>query len=231
MPVPVVHFTKDMTPHERSQSLHNIWDWCQSAEASESKIKILVLKNVIEYAHKYLAVTNRLSFMFVDKVNDLDCQVCNAIFRHVDLPEVLFLQYVINQLSLIQTDLHPMKDGILPIVQQHKNTLMIPITDEIRSLGFSIAIFSLLMRFNVGLIISAVIVLCSEQLANWRITRSMENKIALKETGDKVSPVEDGYDNVFKNISKGYHAVTALFHVVISRGQAEKKEIPKPSLK
>lgn len=236
MPVPVIRFTKQMTPDERLQSLNKMWDWCQSPEADESKAKAAVLQDIVRYASKNLAITSRFSFMSYDQASEADCKLCDTIFHQADLPELLFLQYVINQINLKQTDPHPMKDEILPIVQQHKNTLIVPGSYEIRNIGMATFAFSFFMRFNFGLLLSAIIILFSKQLENMRISRELENKLALKETGGKVPPVGDRYDGAISRISNfsssSYHTVATLFNTVILPAiQTAKKDISKPSLK
>jgi hypothetical protein len=236
MPVPVIRFTKSMTPAERLQSLNKMRDWCQSPEANESKTTTTVLIHIINYAAKHLAVTSRLQFMSVDQANDLDCQVCEGIFYHADLPELLFLQHVINQINKIPDDSHPMKDEILPIVKQNKNTLMIPIIQETRVACGGAVILSLWSRFGWCLIASLLAILCSEQITNLRVAQSLKNRIALKETGGKQARIEDGYDGVVSSISnftkKSYATASTLFNtVVLPAIQAEKKDMPRPSLR
>lgn len=235
MPIPAIRFTKKMTPDERLQSLNKMWDWCQSPETSESKAKVAVLTHIMEYAGEKLAVTSRFPFMSTDQASEEDCQLCDTLFRHADLPELLFLQYVINQLSLIKVDSHPLKEKILPIVQQHKDTLIVPGAYEIRNIGLAAFSFSFFMRFEIGLLLSAMIILFNNQFENMRISRELNRTLVLKEVGGKTPPVEDGYDNAIKRLSdlssKGYSAVYTLFSsIALPAIQAIKKDTPKPSI-
>lgn len=235
MPVPAIRFTKIMTPDERSQSLNKMWDWCLSGETSESKAKVAVLQHIMEYAGEKLVVKSRFLFMPADQASEEDCQLCDTIFRHADLPELLFLQYVINQLSLIQSNPHPLKEKILPIVQQYKDTLTIPGAYEIRNIGFAAFSFSFIMRFQMGLLLSAMMILFSKQFENMRISRELARALVLKQTGGKTPPVEDGYDKAIGRLSdlssKGYSSVYTLFSSVVAPAiQAIKKDTPKPSI-
>ncbi len=235
MPIPAIRFTKKMTPEERLQSLNKMWDWCQSPETSESKAKVAILQHIMEYASKKLAVTSRLSFMSTDQASEEDCQLCDTIFRQADLPELLFLQHVIDQLSLIKLDSHPLKEGILPIVQQHKETLMIPGAYEIRNIGLAAFSFAFIMQFEIGLLLSAMIILFSNQFENMRISRELNCTLVLKEKGGKTPPVEDGYDNAIRRLSdlssKGYSAASTLFSkIALPAIQAIKKDTPRPSI-
>lgn len=236
MPVPVIRFTKSMAPVERLQSLNKMRDWCQSHEGAESKTTATVLLHIINYATKNLAVTSRLSFMSVDQANDLDCQVCDGIFYHADLPELLFLQHVINQINQIKDDAHPLKDEILPIVKQNKNTLMIPVIQETRVACGGVVILALWSQFGWCVIASLLAILCSEQITNLRIAQSLKNRIALKEAGGKTAHIEDGYDGVVGGISnftkKSYGTAITFFNtVVLPAIQSDKKDMPKPLLR
>jgi hypothetical protein len=205
MPVPVIHFTKQMTPDERLKSLNKMKDWCQSSEGELAQAKTIILKSIIAYATANLVATSRFSFKHSDYADELDCQLCDKIFFHADLPEILFLQYVINQINLTTASSHPIRNDIL-----------------------AMGALALVTRFNMGIIVAGIAIICSEKLVNWRIEKSLENMLALKELHGIMPRVEDGYDNVINMTSRfasqgALNAMSFFNKVILPAVMAEKK--------
>lgn len=238
MPVPIIKFTKTMTCDDRQKALNTLRGWFQSAEANEAPVKGMVLQQIMDYATKInaLVVPSRF-FSSGAHVKDSDWVLCDTIFGHADLAELLFLKYIINQINLNkqESELDPVWDKILSIAQKQMDTLIIPVAHKVRNAAIGVACFSLAMRFSAGLLVGAIGILCSEQLVRWRIARSLDNALALKETGGKVSRVEDGYDDAISGASKllhkGYQAAAGLFNKeILASIVGETKETLKPLL-
>ncbi len=239
MPAPVVQFNKTMTFEDRQKSLNTLRAWCQSLEAADAKAKVIVLQQLIEYANKTNNIAaSRGFFSSGGHIKDSDWALFEAVFRHADLSELLFLKHVINQINSIKSDPEPdpIKDDLLPLAQKHMKILVTIAAHHIRSAAIAVGAFSLAMRFSVGLLVSAIGILYSERIEHWRIARSLDNALALKEAGGKVSRVGDGLDDVFAAAStalnKTYQSAATLFKnkELLASVVGETKETLKPLL-
>src|SRR4029079_6109267 len=96
MPLPKITFNKDIKAEDRTLALQKMEDWCKTTEVS--KLKGQILQMVIEYAKKNLLHIGLIDFNY--RYNPNDFEICNAIFQNADLPDVLFMQDVINQFKV-----------------------------------------------------------------------------------------------------------------------------------
>lgn len=213
MPIPQVTFSKDGSAVGRGAALEKIENWSNTSEVSTMKRK--VLKGVLDYAK-----TNLVNIPYVtlnrEQYSSRHYEVCDAIFRHADLPDILFMQHILNEVSKYKILNNELRDVLLPIVLSNKNILMIPRIHKTRKACACLALFGLVTRFRPCILFGGVGIVFSEQLEEWRVSKSLENKLALKETHGVVARVEDGYDDISEvmiKVSKtGYGFISNLFY-------------------
>lgn len=195
MPKPEVILTIGMTSRERAAALQKMKDWYGTPEVS--RIKYAVLSMVIENAKK-------------QSITAQDIGICNDIFLQADLPDVHFMQHVINttkgnndfqDITAKATDLY--------------HTLSVPLVYQTRGAAGVLGLFSIVAQTKIGLLSAGLMLAFGDKLVEWRIDKSLENKLALKKIGGTPPKVEDGFDSVNQGVlsfAKGtYHYTTEFF--------------------
>jgi len=134
MPQPPVVFAMDSPIQARCDALLQLEQALHSGEVSA--VKTQVLRAMLHYARGNLLEESP----FQDQASHF--VVCQAIFSRINLPDLFFLQEVINQLSLIRDETSVLKKTILSMALNYKRPLMLPLIRQMEkaSLAFNIAV-------------------------------------------------------------------------------------------
>jgi len=116
------------------------------------------------------------------------------ILEHMDLPDLHFLQYIINELKKPENEKHSYKSTLLPTVEKYKKTLLIPHVNNLQKAAVGIFLIGLVIRPGVLSVFSAVGFLFSEIVVEWRLSRELKEQLALKFNHGKMAYL-DHYDN------------------------------------
>lgn len=132
------------------------------------------------------------------------------ILDQADLPDLHFLQYIINELKKPENEKHPYKNTLLPTVEKYKKTLLIPHVNNLQKAAIGTFLIGMVLRPGVLCIFSAVGFLFSEMIVEWRLSRELKEQLALKFNHGKMAYL-DHYDNsvgVLSRISdRGLNAI------------------------
>lgn len=251
MPFSKIDFTKEMNRPLQRASLAIILDWCDHNESSRRE-KINVIRQVALFAKNNLINTRLVPSSWLHNQRDeIYYEVCETILKNVDLPDLLFLKHVINQINRLKNNETPLRDKALPDVQKNLDTLkdtVLPIVMELKSrmvkleankvstIGIAFGCyFAIRLQFKAAAAVLASGVLLSETIVDYRIDKALENKLALK-AADYIEPrMEDGYDNAIAKASSAAYATfqtaSTFFNAASTMALPDKKmELKKPAL-
>lgn len=198
MPVPQVVFNENTSPENRILALRKLEEWADSPEVSP--VKAAVLKAIIAFAKKNLIPAGLFDYAkrnlgLKTNTHPEHMSMCHAIFKNADLPDLLFMQYVIDQININPEGNHDdLNNSIKPLALKYKKSLMIRLVHQLRQASMGIVLTGFIVRQNVLMILGAVGFLLSGEIAEWRLAKSLENELALKATDGATAQVGDGFD-------------------------------------
>jgi len=201
-----VRFNPGMSAFEKKVAISSIRDSFAREDGAMENYKVSILAAVANFAeHADLRIHYK---------------VCNSICLNMDLPGVEFVQHVINQINKLKdksSDLHKI---VLPLAEEFKNNLSVPLNSDIRTLSIFFGVYSIYAQSQIGIAFSVTMFAISDYIVDWRINNSLNNKLAIKNVGGESPGVDDNYDGAIKGangwISKGYGATTSLFKSAIN---------------
>ncbi len=128
-------FTKESSAQERSQALLQVE---RELKPGLSAVKSQILRALIQFAKKNL--------VGIDSHADSRLyKICNAIFTHVHLPDLFFLHHAIACLNQLKDDTSGLKKTILPMAQNYKRPLILPLVRQMEKASFSLSVIAFLM--------------------------------------------------------------------------------------
>jgi hypothetical protein len=185
MPLPKVVFTEDSSAKQREQVL------LQMEQALElpgvSAVKTQVLRSVINFARKNLVHARPKDF------SPAVYQACHVIFNRANLPDLLFLHYVISRINAIRNDTSGLRKTVLPMAQNYRRPLILPLVRQMEKATFSFGIAVLFMR-NEGLNLPAIATyFASEGSAEARIHSLLDGRLILEHRKTFNSGMDDDF--------------------------------------
>lgn len=183
----LISFNKDMTPEDRQRTLNSLKKWMDDQQVSH--IKRHVLQQVITYAEQNLIY---LSF-FLDKDR---IRLCKDIFSQADLPDILFVQYVLRSLDGIRNSNSDLRNLTRPIASQYKNALLTHSVEQFQNIGIGAALLAVLTREKSLLIISAILILGSGLIAEARLDRQLDHALNEQLLHGIAPRIGDGWDDL-----------------------------------
>jgi hypothetical protein len=145
---------------------------------------------VLKYARKNLINLGLLNLNFTD-LNRFT--VCNAIFSHAELSDLLFLQYVINQVKAIKEETSELKKAVLPMALNYKRPLMLPLVRQMERATLGFAILALVLREPLGILMALAGFFTSHFTAELRVERILNDRLA-GPSHQEAPRLEDGFD-------------------------------------
>ena len=143
-----------------------------------------------------------------------DFALCQVILQHADLSDLLFFQHVINQ-EKISKDANPLFQDFILLATDAKKTMHIPLVYQTRTAAGALGILSLFTQSKLGILAAVLTFVFADEIQNWRISHSLENKLALKKIGGEMPVVEDGFDNIQKGVThvakEGFNSAVNFF--------------------
>ncbi len=138
MPLPQVVFTQDSSMEARSLALCQLEQGLDSVGISA--VKTQVLRVLINFAKKNMVEAGPFDF------KEQDFLSCNAIFNRANLPDLLFLQYVINRMSALRYDTSGLRKTVLQVAHNYQRPLLLPLVRQMEKATFSFSIAVLFME-------------------------------------------------------------------------------------
>lgn len=211
MPLPQVVFNKDISAEARTQALSRLERWADSEGVTAVKKQVML--TVIKYAKKNLVNLGILNLNFTD-LNRFS--ICNAIFTHADLPDLLFLQHVINQMMTIKDETSDLKKAVLPMALNYKRPLMLPLVRQMEKASLGFAILALFLREPLLIVVAVAGVFASGLTAEARVERVLNDRLAQPLNQGPAPRLNDGFDdglNALANLAdRGLVATIGFFN-------------------
>lgn len=173
MALPTVIFNAKTSAAARSEAIKQLRHWVDSSDVSA--VKRQTMHVILNYAAKNLVQP-------FSHIEPSYFSICNAIFKHANLPDLLFLQYVSNQMATIQDETSDLKRAVLPVVQCYKRPLALPLVKQMEqaTLGFNLA--ALLISGTDLILLAAARFFTSAMTAESKIEWFLNNWLTLKTT-------------------------------------------------
>jgi len=195
MPLPQIIFNKDSPAEIRGQALSQLEKWLDSKDISA--VKTQVVRAVMHYAKKKLM--EQSSFDVADLTH---FTACHAIFNQRGLPDLLFLQQVIQQLSVIGDETSELKKAVLPMVLNYKRSLLLPLVRQMEKACFGLSVAVLFMRDINGLLLRLINFFTSALTAEAKVERLLNDRYGQPAGLAKVIEADDYFDEGIQAIDR-----------------------------
>lgn len=218
----LVVLKQDSSAEEKSEALVHLEQRLGSERVSA--VKAQVLRAVINFAKNNLVKAKPLDYPAALYLT------CNAIFDQVHLPDLLFLHSVIWCLNALRNDTSGLKKAVLPMAQNYKRPLMLPLVRQMEKASFGFGVSALFMR-NVGFNLPAIAEFFTSELsAENKIERSLDAclKSPSQQTMVKEKDFGEGIEFIFDWVNRSSKAALGLFYPKSLASRAIQAVLPGP---
>ncbi|HEX2548974.1 MAG TPA: hypothetical protein VHM20_04035, partial [Gammaproteobacteria bacterium] len=132
------------------------------------------------------------------------------VIKQIDLSDLSFLQYVILELKKPAYDKSIYKGAVLAKALQCKKTLLTHHVSDWQKGSFAVFCGGLIFFQSWICLIGASSFLLSEYIADWRLTKKLEEELALKFNNGKIAKLDDHDAKINKFVKVGANGVQAV---------------------
>lgn len=214
MPLPQVVFTQDCSREARSLALRQVEQGLDSS--GFSAVKTQVLRALITFARKNMVDAGPYDF------TQLHYTTCNVIFNRANLPDLLFLQYVINRLNAMREEVSGLKKAVLPMARNYQRPLILPLIRQMEKASLSFGIAALFMR-GVDLLLLEIADFFSNEVSaevklGWMLNARLIGPQPLQPTAPVKDDFGDSIDFIAGLVDRAGRAALGFFNRVSQAG-------------
>jgi hypothetical protein len=191
-------------------------------QPSISPSKKVILGNIVRYVS---SIYN--SFLTKMSTHPSRYKICSDILGLGDLPDILLMQYIMNELSKIRDQNSNLRDPNLQIARTYMNLLLKPYLKETKKIGAGliacafVAIASGVSPKSLSiflLIIGSLAVTCDRPITEYRIQKALQDRLddraarALNINITAALPLEDEFEPAINALADVAAAGTRIFY-------------------